>query len=80
MRAFELDPLRQIRKVGQLFGRMPGQMCQRAREMHGVLTRAAADFQDLLAVGEAHPQNIQYGVLIAFAGGGEGEHGASIYG
>ena len=61
-----------------MLGGMPGQMRQRAREMHGVLARAAVDFQYLRAIGEAHPQHFEDGILIAFAGGGKGEHGARL--
>jgi len=47
---------------------------QMPREMHGVLTRAAAYFQNLRSVGKAIAQHPENGLLIALAGFGEGQH------
>src|SRR5450631_3106434 len=70
----ELHALGQIGKIGQLLGGMPVQVAERPGEMHGVLAGAAADFQDPLAPGKANPQYLEYGILVAFAGCGEGKH------
>jgi hypothetical protein len=48
------------------------------REIDGMLAGAAADFQNLSAVGKTHAQHLEDGVFVALAGGGEGEHGTSI--
>ena len=44
-------------------------------EMHRVLPRAAADFKNLARTGEGAAQNLQDGILIAFARLREKQHG-----
>jgi hypothetical protein len=54
---------------------VPNQIVERSGEIHGVLAGAAADFQHLGAAGKADSQYLEDGVLVAFAGCGEGKHG-----
>src|SRR3546814_8410785 len=50
-------------------GGLPLQMRQRGAEMDGVLTRAAADFENVSAIGEMRVQHFENRIAIAITGG-----------
>jgi hypothetical protein len=65
--------------LGQVGG-LPAQVRQRPGEVHGVLAGAAADLEDVAAVGEVLAQDGEDGVAVAVAGGGVwAVHGLCIY-
>lgn len=75
--ALERDPGRESRQVLGTVRWLPDEVRQVAREVHGVLTGAAADLEDLTGVCECSAQHVEDRMLVALAGFGEGQHAVS---